>query len=382
MQDSELRVLKEKVQEISKKLETCEAQLQACSQRKHQLEGDCMEARQSHEFAQEYTDLLVEDRRMFQQKLEQREKQIEHLQNKQLEYEGTIRGLEIHLTGASANLEVQQKLKEYLKHLKSQKQNLFDDVETHKREIDRLRKKKDELKQKLDKSRKEISDAESQLKLKNAALFEAKEQLERLKVENDKLLEQLMKQEKITDVAIVPHALLQSTMEEHSQYENLKLSTWVEGMERMNRALLEKDAHIQLLKQEETYMNTSKAGLRAEIEEMEEELQKLKGKVQGQHKHISPRSVGTNSQGTSKTGSTMMHYYPKDELVSHVKAKCYFCDNHVASQVTIFLCTVTIIGLYCGILIRSALKHKVTMRVADTKIRETDGDIVCTYCVS
>ena len=335
-------VLKDKVQEISKKLETGEKQLQACSQRKHQLEGDFMEAQQSHEFVQKYTDLLVEDRRMFQQKLEQREKQIEHLQNKQLEYERTIRGLEIQLTGASANLEVQQKLKEKLKCLKTQKQNLFDDVETHKREIDRLREKKDELKQKLDKSRKEISDAESQLKLKNAELFEAKEQLVHLKVENDKLLEQLMKQEKVTDVAIVSHGLLQSAIEEDSEYQNLKLSTWVEGMERMDIALLEKDAHIQLLKQEETYMNMSKAGLRAEMEGMEEEIRKLKEKVQGQHKgplpkDISPRSVGTNSQATPTTGSTMMHYYPKDKLVSHVKAKRYFCDNHVASHVTILL---------------------------------------------
>jgi len=41
-----------------------------------------------------------------------------------------------------------------------------------------------------------MSDAESQLKLKNEELFQAKDELEHLKKENDKLLEQLMKQEK------------------------------------------------------------------------------------------------------------------------------------------------------------------------------------------
>ena len=98
--------------------------------------------------------MLVEDKRMFQQKLEQREKQIEHLQSKQLEYEKTIRDLEVKLASASANLQAQQKLKDKLKHLKQQKQKLVDDIESNKSESDRVRKKEDELKQKLDMSKK------------------------------------------------------------------------------------------------------------------------------------------------------------------------------------------------------------------------------------
>jgi len=70
-----------------------------------------VEAQQNHEFAQKYTSMLAEDKWIFQQKLEQREKQIEHLQSEQLEYERIIRRLEIKLAGASANLEAQQKLK-------------------------------------------------------------------------------------------------------------------------------------------------------------------------------------------------------------------------------------------------------------------------------
>ena len=121
--------------------------------------------------------MLVEDKRMFQQKLEQREKQIEHLQSKQLEYKKTIRDLEVKLASASANLQAQQKIKDKLKHLKQQKPKLVDDIESNKSESDRVRKKEDELKQKLDLSKKETSVAERQLKLKNDVLLEAKKQV-------------------------------------------------------------------------------------------------------------------------------------------------------------------------------------------------------------
>ena len=284
-----MQLLKEKVQEISRKLESGEAQLQACSKRKVQLEGDFVEAQQNHEFAQKYTSMLVEDKRIFQRKLEQKENQIEHLQNKQLEYERTIRRLEVKLAGASTSLEAQQKLKDKLKHLKEQKQNLVDHIESNRREIDRLREKKHELKQKLEKSAKAISDAESQLKLKNNELFQAKEELKHLKEENDKLLEQLRKQEKDTDAAIVSHGMSQSAMEECSLYENLKVSRWVEEMEGMGKAMLEKEAYIQELEREDTYMNTSKVGLRAELEGMEKELQKLKRKGRDQSKAPLPK---------------------------------------------------------------------------------------------
>jgi len=90
-----------------------------------QLESVFAEAQQNHEFAQKYTDMLVEYKRMFQQKLEQRKKQIEHLQSKQREYEKTIRDLEVKLASASANLQAQQKLKDKLKHLKQQNRNLL-----------------------------------------------------------------------------------------------------------------------------------------------------------------------------------------------------------------------------------------------------------------
>ena len=272
MQDTELQLLKEKVQAISKKLESGETQVQACSKRNHQLEGDFAEAQQNHEFAQKYTSMLVEDKRVFQQKLEQREDQIAHLQSKQLEYERTIRGLEVTLAGASANLEAQQKLKDKLKRYKEQKQNLVDHIESNQREMERLREKKDELKRKLDKSNKAISDAESQLKVKNDELVQAKEELKHLKEENDRLLEQLRKQEKDTDAAIVSHRTSGPAMEESSRYENLKVSTWVEEMEEMGKAVLEKDAYIRKLERGSTYINTSKVGLRAEMEGMDKAM--------------------------------------------------------------------------------------------------------------
>jgi len=129
--DTELQLLK-KGKYPGNHLETGETQLQACSKRELQLESDLTEAQQNHEITQKYTDMLVEDKRMLQQKLEQREKQIEHLQSKQLEYERTIRNLEVKLASASANLQAQQKLKDKLKHLKQQKQKLVDDIESNK----------------------------------------------------------------------------------------------------------------------------------------------------------------------------------------------------------------------------------------------------------
>ena len=201
--------------------------------------------------------MLVEDKRMFQQKLEQREKQIEHLQSEQLEYEKTIRDLEVKLASASANLQAQQKLKDKLKHLKQQKQKLVDDIESNKSESDRVRKKEDELKHKLDMSKKETSVAERQLKLKSDELFEAKKQVEHLKAENDKLLEQMKKQEKVADIATISYSMSPPAVEGCSQYENLKLSRWAEEMEEMDKALPEKDAHIQQLEREGAYTNTS-----------------------------------------------------------------------------------------------------------------------------
>ena len=315
-QDTELQLLKEKVQEISRKLESGEAQLQACSKRKVQLEGDFVEAQQNHEFAQKYTSMLVEDKWIFQQKLEQREKQIEHLQSEQLEYERIIRSLEVKLAGASANLEAQQKLKDKLKRLKEQKENLIGLIESNQTEIDRLCEKKNKLKQKLDESAEEMSGAESRLKLKNEELFQAKEELKHLKEENDKLLEQLRKQEKDTDAAIVSHSMSQPGMEECPQYENLKVSRWVGEMEEMDKAMLEKEVHIQKLEREDTYINTSKAGLRAELEGMEKELQKLKRKEQDQHEGPLPK-LSTAALDSGK----MHHHAEEDKLeVIHVKA--------------------------------------------------------------
>ena len=108
-------------------------------------------------------------------------------------------------------------------------------------------------------------------------------------------------------------------------YENLKLSRWVEEMEGMGKALLEKDAHIQQLEREDTYMNTSRVGLRAEMEGMEE-IQKLKRKVQCQHKGSMPK--GVSSRATAAMRSSTLHHPPENKLVSPDIAKRLFCDKH------------------------------------------------------
>ena len=59
-----------------------------------------------------------------------------------------------------------------------------------------------------------------------------------MKEENDKLLEQLKKQEKDADVAIISYGMSPPAVEGCSQYENLKLSSyrWVAKMEEMDKA--------------------------------------------------------------------------------------------------------------------------------------------------
>jgi len=88
-----------------------------------------------------------------------------------------------------------------------------------------------------------------------------------------------------------------------SQYENLKLSRWVEEMEEMDKALLEKDAHIQQLEREDAYTNTNKFGLRAEMEAMEEEIRKLKGKVQHQHKRSMPKDISSQAEAAMRSST-------------------------------------------------------------------------------
>ena len=95
------------------------------------------------------------------------------------------------------------------------------------------------------------------MKLKSDELFEAKKQVEHLKAENDKLLEQMKKQEKVADIATISYSMSPPAVEGCSQYENLKLSRWAEEMEEMDKALPEKDAHIQQLEREGAYTNTS-----------------------------------------------------------------------------------------------------------------------------
>ena len=81
----------------------------------------------------------------------------------------------VQLARASENLEVDWKLKEKLKCLKTQKlQNLMTLNHTREKLMDCMRKGR----AKSDQFRKETPDPESQFKPKNGELFEAKKQLE------------------------------------------------------------------------------------------------------------------------------------------------------------------------------------------------------------
>ena len=110
----------------------------------------------------------------------------------------------------------------------------------------------------------------------------------------------------------ISHSMSQLSVEKCSEYENLKVSRWVEEMD---KAILEKEFYIQKLQRDSAYINTSQVGMRAEMEEMEKELQKLKRKEQDQHEGTLPK-LSTAALG----GGKMHHHAEEDKLeVIHVR---------------------------------------------------------------
>jgi len=141
-----------------------------------------------------------------------------------------IGSLEVQLAGASENLELDQKLKEELKCLKTQKlQNLMTLNYTRGKLIDYMRKGW----AKTDLSRKyQILRVNS-----NWRVVWTKETTGALKLESDKPLEELKKQEKVTDVVIACCSQLWNSM--HSQCENLGvLKIWKKWIEHYGKRRL------------------------------------------------------------------------------------------------------------------------------------------------
>jgi len=177
--------------------------------------------------------MLVEVKRMFQQKLEQccnKGKENWTPAEQAAWVRRPIRSLEVQLAGASENLELDLKLKEKLKCLKTQKlQNLMTLNRTREKLIDPIRKRwaKTVLR------RKEIPDPECQFKLKSC-----------LKQRNNWSTEAGEWQTARTNQETregywCSHCMLQSAMEQHAF--TVWEPRWVEKMKEIDRALWEDD---------------------------------------------------------------------------------------------------------------------------------------------
>ena len=153
-----------------------------------------------------------------------------------------IRSLEVQLAGANENLELDQKLKEKLRRLKTQKlQDLMTLNHTREGLIDCMRKGW----AKTDLSRQEITSWESiqtELKQRNNWSTEAGEW-------------QIARTTQETRVGYrSSHCMLQSAMEQHAFAVSIRTKVdW--KMKEMDRALREEEAHIQWLEREGTYIS-------------------------------------------------------------------------------------------------------------------------------
>jgi len=166
------------VQAISSKLETGEAQVQACSKRNY-IWVISQKLNKIQQFAQKYKHVGWRQKDV-STKVRTPNAATKGIANwTPVEQAAWVRrpigSLEVQLAGASENLELDPKLKEKLKCLKTQKlQDLMTLNHIREKLIDCMRKGW----AKTDLSRKEIPDPESQFKLKNGELFEVKKQLE------------------------------------------------------------------------------------------------------------------------------------------------------------------------------------------------------------
>ena len=162
-----MQVLKEMVQAIGSKLETGEAQVQACSKRNY-IWVISQKLNKIQQFAQKYKHVGWRQKDV-STKVGTTNAPTKGKANWTPVEQAAwvwrpIRSLEVQLAGASENLELDQKLKEKLKHLKTQKlQDLMMLKHTREGLIDCMRKGW----AKTDLSRKEIPDPESQFKLKS-----------------------------------------------------------------------------------------------------------------------------------------------------------------------------------------------------------------------
>ena len=199
-----LEPLRREMEDTHQAVEDNESQVQLCIRKKRKLEDDVTETRENSDIVRRYTDMLTEDKRSLEKKLEEKEKEIKSLQAQHFHYEKIIRDLEVKL--AIAGTKAKQKEKNKLKLIKQEKEELVKRIEAKQKELSEVKETVSKLKLKLDRAQKELSDTESQLELKTSQLAEVQKELKLTQDQRDKLRGQLEAQERAMEEAVMQHA--------------------------------------------------------------------------------------------------------------------------------------------------------------------------------
>ena len=198
-----LEPLRREMEETRMAVEDSDSELQLCARKKRKLEGDIAETRDNGDIVQKYTEMLMHDKRSLEQKLEEREKDLRSLQTQQLQYERTIRDLDVKL--ATAGTKAKHKLKDRLKLVKQEKEELVSRIEAQQKEKSKLLKRIDKLTLKLDRAKKDLFTVQSQLESKTSQLDEVQQQFQFIQDQRDDLRRQLEEREMIIEESIMQH---------------------------------------------------------------------------------------------------------------------------------------------------------------------------------
>ena len=199
-----LESLGRELEDTYRAVEDHETEMQLCTRKKRKLESDLAETQDNYDIVWRYTEILTKDKEALHQKLEERENEIRSLQSKQLEYERTVRDLEVKLATAGAKAKQKQKAK--LKLMKQEKVELVECIEAKQKEVSKLTKKISKLTVKHERAKSELSSARSQLELKTSQLDEAQQQYQLINDQKNRLKKQLEVQEKAMEEVIMRHA--------------------------------------------------------------------------------------------------------------------------------------------------------------------------------
>ena len=199
-----LEPLKREMEDTHQAVEDNESQVQLCTRKKRKLEDDITETRENSDIVRRYTDMLTEDKRSLEKKLEKKEEEIKSLQAQHFRYEKIIRDLEVKL--AIAGTKAKQKEKNKLKLIKQEKEELVKRIEAKQKEVSDVKRTVSKLMLKLDRAKKELADTESQLELKASQLDDVQKELKLTQDQRDKLRGQLEAQERSMEEAVMQHA--------------------------------------------------------------------------------------------------------------------------------------------------------------------------------